>query len=232
MIFYSALTRGFYDEGIHGSRTIEVPDPAWTRPLIDVTLKPGETYFDVTNTGPDMLHLLEVPDWSVEPPLIITPNPHCLIPADANEVPPEEYEALLSAQGQGKEIVPGHDGRPTAANRPPESFDEAKERALAFVTAERVSLLSVLDGLQATASSKGLSALLANDTQGAATHSARATQIETVKQGLKDATTAIAFDQCGTYEEMLAARDAYYAQLVQSAAEDVRAVFNLGAQTP
>lgn len=224
-MFFSPSTGGFYDEAIHGARTLEIPDAAWTPPLINVTLQPNEQYFNgtetITNPGPDALVLTNVPDWTVPRPLVDTPNPDCKVPADAVQITRADYLALLQAQEDGQEIVAGPDGRPVARDRLPETFEAAKSRALALLRAERAPVMSVLDGLQSSAASKSLAALLLGDSVAATSHNALATTIEGLKQGLKDATTEIPFDSCATFEEMRQAGKAYYAGLVAGAPVEI-----------
>lgn len=232
-LYFAKSTGGFYDDAIHGARVLAVPDPAWQRPLIDVTLQPGESYFDglqvVSSPGPDPLILTDAPDWSMEQPVIEVANPECKIPADAVSVTPEEHAALLEAQSAGKTIGSGEDGRPFAADPPPEAVAAAKARALVLLRATRGPIIAVLDGLQGTASSKGLAALLAGDTATAAGYSSTASAVETLKQGLKDAPTAIDFSACTTFDEMCLAGRVYFGQLVDSAPADIRAKFGQDA---
>lgn len=47
-----------------------------------------------------------------------SPEIHDEMPADAVEISDEAYLALLEAQGNGQEIVPGPDGLPVAQDRP------------------------------------------------------------------------------------------------------------------
>lgn len=108
---------------------------------------------------------------------------------------------------------------------PPELWAQAKDRALLLLRGERAPILTVLDGLQGTEASKGLAALLASDNAAATTHSTKAQQIETLKQGLKDAPTAIDFASCATFEEMRLAGKTYYWNLVQGASPDIITAF-------
>lgn len=78
MIYYSKSTYGFYDSSIHGSRTIEVPDPQWVAPM------------DAPNATA---------------PLVEIQNAACLIPTDAVEIPDELRRALLIAESAGATIT-------------------------------------------------------------------------------------------------------------------------------
>lgn len=136
------------------------------------------------------------------------------------------------ADGSQDDFIPAHLVAITQAEAdvlrapPPEAWDDAYQRAVALLRTQRAPILSVLDGMQGTAATKGLASLLAGDNASAATHSAWAQQIEALKQTLKDAPTAIDFRACATFDAMRAAGRAYYAQLVASAPEGVRTAFN------
>lgn len=91
--FYSKTTGGFYDETIHGSRTIQIVDPMWRQPTVD--------------------------DMSVVAPTIEASNPDCLMPADVVEITEAEHMALLKAHEQGKQIVANAEGKPIAVDPPP-----------------------------------------------------------------------------------------------------------------
>lgn len=108
---------------------------------------------------------------------------------------------------------------------PAETWDQAHTRALTVLKSERAPILSVLDGLQGTAATKGLAALLAGETGAAASHSSAAQGIEQLKQALKDAPTAIDWASCAGFEEMRQAGKAYYASLVGGAPAEVRVAF-------
>lgn len=119
-MFFSPSNCGFYAPEVHGPRTILVPDPAWQRPLVDVRLRPGESYGDVLNDGTEDLLLVQVPDLEAEHPTIEVANPGCKIPADAIEITHEQYADLLNGQAQGGVIGVGAQGRPqlTMPNAP------------------------------------------------------------------------------------------------------------------
>lgn len=61
-----------YDETIHGSRVIEVHDPAWVRPMV-------------------VVDGVDVPDEEAVPATLMIPNPDCKIPVDAVEVSDELF---------------------------------------------------------------------------------------------------------------------------------------------
>lgn len=119
--FYSPSTGCFYTPDIHGSRTLLILDPAWTRPLQTITLQPGElatvialdgVEAIVSNTGNTPMTVDNALDYSAEHPSIEIENPNCLIPADAVEITAERHDELLSGQAAGQQIVPGEDGAP------------------------------------------------------------------------------------------------------------------------
>ena len=150
-MFYSKSTNGFYSPDIHGARRLVVPDPAWQRPVTD-----------------------GVPDQAASHPLIEVNNPACLIPADAVQITLEQHAELLAAQSAGKLIAANESGAPVAIEPPLPALSVIKANALAQARAQRQPILSVLDGMQASATHKG--------------ETSRASAIELAKQGLKDIT--------------------------------------------
>ncbi|OUM01677.1 hypothetical protein [Variovorax sp. JS1663] len=84
------------------------------------------------------------------------------------------------------------------------------ERAITEMRALRQPILDVLDGLQASANTLGLSE--------------RAAVIETAKQGLRDI-TKLNLTDCTTYAQMRAKVGAAYAALVASLPADIRQSF-------
>lgn len=116
MMYYAKSTHGFYDETIHGSRMLEIPDPSWVRPTIQVPHDDG-------NGGTVMV---EVPDEFADHPTITVPNLDCKIPADAVEITEAEHAALLDAQSQGKRIEVDANGMPVAVDPPLDSIKAAK----------------------------------------------------------------------------------------------------------
>jgi hypothetical protein len=147
------------------------------------------------------------------------------IPQDAVELLPDQYTALLNGQSQGMVIGSDANGAPVLKTPAPEGFDSAKARALALLRAERAPVLAALDGLQATANAAALSALIAGSNASASTASAKAQQIEQLKQGLRNAPAAINFAPLTTFEQMRLAGKAYYASLVSGASPEVVAAF-------
>lgn len=127
--FYSPTTAKFYDDApqYHRPRRIMAPDPS----------------FVATEENPTA-------------PLIEVDNPHTLIPADAVLVSDDSYAALFTAQAAGKDIVPGPDGAPIAADRPP----LAPDAAWANLRAQRNNLLTATDGRMAEDAPDGPKAAL------------------------------------------------------------------------
>jgi hypothetical protein len=158
-MFYSKTTKGFYDEDIHGLRKLQVPDPAWVRPNIDVILQPGESYYldgvaVATNNGTEAA-TFNVPDASAQPNIIEIDNPASKIPADAVAVSKEIYDALMTAQAQGKMIVPDADGNPVAVDRPATSFDVLIDPYLTKVRKAREVVLNRIIGIAWAANKDG-----------------------------------------------------------------------------
>lgn len=96
MKYYSKTTGGFYPEDVYGAREMQIPDPAWQRPTIEVD---GQA----------------VPDDAAVQPTITVPNPDCKIPEDAVPVSDDDYHALFAAQSEGKVIKADENGHPVAA---------------------------------------------------------------------------------------------------------------------
>jgi hypothetical protein len=154
--FYSAATGGFYSTKAHGSRTIEVEDPEWTRPKIEVVdpawerpmievddpdakpplVKVGrKTVPDPQWTAPKKLvpdmkaspRTIWIDDTTVPHPKIEIENPDCRLPIDAAPIPDEDYHALMEAQCSGKRIVPDEKGLPIAVDQAPLTDEERIE---------------------------------------------------------------------------------------------------------
>ena len=146
-IYFSKSSAGFYDSDIHGPRRLAVPDPAWIRPLVTITLQPGEKYQVgdqlVTNDGGVPLVLPDVPDMHAEAPTIEVDNPDCKIPADAVEVTEDERSLLLDGERNGKRIVADAGGRPVLADPEPPTAENVRAAAVAAINATReVDLVS------------------------------------------------------------------------------------------
>lgn len=201
MFYFSPSQVVFCTEQSHGARFVNVPVEGW-----------------------------EPPAGSSEalPPTHSVPNPDCKMPADVREVPSERYAEIrqqltdqsdvkLAADEYGDPIVV-----PQEAGVP---HQEIVDRALMALRSERAPILSILDGLQATAATAGLAATLAGDNATAAAHSGTAQQIEVLKLALKNAPVAVDLSDCALYEQMRQKFKAYYATLVASAPADIRLAF-------
>jgi hypothetical protein len=204
MRFFSPSTGIFYSADIHGPRQRVIADPSWTRPLIAVTLQPGERYGSTVNTSDQVLVLQNEPDIDAVAPTIEVPNEATLIPADAVEITDEDHAALIAGQAQEMQIVVGAEGRPALQARPLPTHAELVERALEAARRERQPIMGVLDGLQSSALATG--------------NGNMATLIETAKQSLRDI-TALDLSACVTFEAMRQAFKTRYAELVAAAPE-------------
>ncbi len=163
-MYYSASTGGFYDDAIHGPRTLAIPDPnwqrptttipdpAWTRPLksvpdmdalapfviIDGEEVPDPNWTRPTIDVPDMdatPPLVDVPDIGAEHPLVEIENAATKIPADAVEITAAEHAALLAAQTNGQHIAGDTGGRPVAVDPPPPSSSDVTKGQIAALEA-------------------------------------------------------------------------------------------------
>lgn len=118
MVFFHALSCGFYIDEIHGPRTLWIPDPEWVRPDDDA---------------------------AAVAPLIEVENVNCSLPpaAELVEVAEADYRALLEAQTQGRLIQASPAGAPEAVERPPLSVAELEYGERLW----RDAALSATDGM-------------------------------------------------------------------------------------
>lgn len=176
-LFYSAQTGGFYDDDIHGTRTVLVNDPSWVRPLITITLQPGERYQTgeqlITNDTEEPLTVENVPDAGATHPMIEVANPNCRLPADTTEISAERHAELLSAQAAGQRIQPGVSGAPTAVD-PPDKV------AAEFVAEAKALRRACLDS---HAKSAGVSAVYAENLTAAQAQQAGAGATTAMRNG-------------------------------------------------
>lgn len=192
-MFYSKSTNGFYTEAIHGALRLTIVDPAWVHPQIEVVITDpvtGET-----------LDRYMADDPNIAAPQIEVDNPASKIPADAVKITIEEHADLLAGQARGKQIVPNESGFPVLQDSPAPTHAHLVERALTMTREERQPIISVLDGLQASALARG--------------DSASAVTIEAVKQGLRDI-TKVDLSTCATLDDMRVAVMVVYTALVQA----------------
>lgn len=144
MVFYHALSDGFYLDEIYGSRTMVIPDPEWTRPQVSVP----DPSWQAAEHGPDAVApLVDIPDAGAVAPLIEILNADCHLPP-ADELvalTDQEHRALLEARSRGKVIAVDEKGYPVAVDPPPLSLDELAERERWW----RDRMLSATDALVA-----------------------------------------------------------------------------------
>lgn len=107
-VIYYGADGGFYSSLAHGVREFTMPDPEWRRPTV--------SEIDPDWSGEGDAPMIEVLDWSAEPPTITVPNPDCMLPpADQLvEITHARYQELQLAQSAGNAIQPGPDGYPMA----------------------------------------------------------------------------------------------------------------------
>ena len=169
-IFYSAKQNAFLNEVFHGTRAIQVVDPEWIRPNVNIPdpewLQP---YISVPNPAwvevvevegeksetqtvpetilipdPDALHpMIQVPDEQALHPLITVPNPACLLPPESElvEVLQDEHDEIFRVLSLGGSVLaPTEKGRPTTIPAPGPTVEELKARERAI--RDRVLLLT------------------------------------------------------------------------------------------
>lgn len=127
-IYYSAETGNFYSSELFGSKTIEIIDPSFEWPMIEV--------FDPDYQGDEEPPLIKVRDELIDPPLIRVPNPDCMLPEDAVEISAEYHQELLAGQGR-KCITADRDGHPILADPPPMSLDKLADQKRAEIDRAR-----------------------------------------------------------------------------------------------
>lgn len=130
-IFASKSARGFFDDTIHGRRTMMMIDPAWERPVIAM---PDPDWVGPADAPAEAAPLIHVPDMSIAPPMVEVPNPACCIPDDAREITPEQHAALLAAPGAGQ-IVDWTGDYPVAVDPPAPTLEQQRATRLASICA-------------------------------------------------------------------------------------------------
>lgn len=131
MLFYAQSTGGFYDDEVHGSRTISIIQPGWLHPQIEV---PNPQY-DPESSQEEPTIIIDDP--AVIPPTVEIDNPACLIPADAIEITEAERAALLAGESAGKRIVADPNGHPVLADPPAPSAAQVRAAAVETINATR-----------------------------------------------------------------------------------------------
>lgn len=87
--------------------------------------------------------MINVPDEDALAPLVVVPNPACLLPPESElvEVQQDEHDEIFRVLALGGSVlVPGKKGRPSTAPAPGPTVDELKSRERA--TRDRVLLLA------------------------------------------------------------------------------------------
>lgn len=110
-LFFDPLSIGFFDESVHGTKTILVRDPEWIRPTIQVP-DPKWVKSELEPEAP----LINVPDKTLEYPMIEKLNPDSMIPIEAVEITQDQYVLLLQALEEGKVIAVDENGQPIAVD--------------------------------------------------------------------------------------------------------------------
>lgn len=127
MVFYHALSNGFYLDEIYGARTVFVPDPDWVRPTVNI---PDPAWHPADTPPGTEAPLIDVPDVDAEAPLVEVANPNCRLPpaGELVSLTDQEHRGLLDAMSHGKVISANDDGYPVAVDPPPLSTGELEER--------------------------------------------------------------------------------------------------------
>lgn len=144
------------------------------------------------------------------------------IPLDAVEISDQQHQALMDGQVNGKRIVPDASGFPMLAD--PATLTQAQviEEVITKARQMRLPVLSILDGLQASA--LATAATMPVGDPPVATPLAQV--IEDLKQGLRDLPNTVDLSACTTREEMEEVVLAAYYALAGSAPAQVQSAFN------
>lgn len=149
-LFYSAKQNTFFNDVFHGTRTIQIDDPAWIRPTVP-TIDPSWIRPSISAPNPEWVEgedsepetilvpdpsavapMIEVPDEYAKPRLITVPNPACLLPPESElvDITQDEHDAIFRALSLGGSILaPGKNGRPSVAPAPPPTLEQQTESA-------------------------------------------------------------------------------------------------------
>lgn len=153
-IFYSPTSNSFFDDGVHGSRTILIDDEeAKNAAMSDISdreaaileaLEAEEVeeqreiiLLDIAAIGIERATLIS------NPPQKEVDNNDCRLPADAVEISIERHTELMAAQAEGKTWRPGADGLPEIVER-----ERPAEEVLAAARAQRDKALKATDWTQ------------------------------------------------------------------------------------
>lgn len=137
--YYSASTNGFYDDAVPAfAREIAVEDEdANRKALAELSARELEDDADIDAIIAARSALIRAPIMKR------VPNPDCRLPEDAVVIEEEHYQAMMTAQSEGRIIVPNFDGSPTY-----EVFAISAEQALASARATRDRQLAATDWTQ------------------------------------------------------------------------------------
>lgn len=147
--YFSPSTRGFYDSGVHGARTMLVPDLGWVRPTVDVEVLPGQA---IEIEGRRLVNytdapiMVPMPDMSATWPRVEVSNPACRIPVDSVEISDEEHAALVNGQSPEWVIGLGENGTPELQPAPPPTPEQ-------LLTAAKASRAQLVDAISVTTNS-------------------------------------------------------------------------------
>jgi hypothetical protein len=126
-----------YDSDFHGARTLTVIDPDWVRPVINITLQPGESFEIhgevISNSTDEPLVIENVPDMSVDPVYQTIDNPECKIPPEAIEVSEELFYQTMNEQDGIWSLV---DDEVVKLSLPLPTIDQLKAATLININAD------------------------------------------------------------------------------------------------
>jgi Phage tail assembly chaperone protein len=153
-LFYSPGRNSFFDDAIHGTRTVFVEDEAAQKAIL-IAISEQEEDLHVAleaETDADEKATLQAQLESLSeerrlallnPPMVEVPNADCRLPDDSLEFSAERHAELMAAQADGKCIRAGADGLPEITER----IVPANE-VLAAARAQRDRALAATDWTQ------------------------------------------------------------------------------------
>lgn len=153
-IYYSPANNSFFDDAVHGTRTVFVEDEAAQKALLTlISQDEGRLHgaLDVTVDEEEKRPLNDKLVMLAEerrlallnPPMMEIDNPECRLPADAVEISAERHAELMAAQADGKTWRAGADGLPEIVERV-----RPVEEVLAAARASRDRQLAATDWTQ------------------------------------------------------------------------------------
>jgi Phage tail assembly chaperone protein len=153
-LFYSPARNSFFDDAVHGTRTVFVEDEKAQTAKLKRFSDDEKGLHELLETNKDE-ELVETYQGQLDaltelrrvalinPPMIEVENPECRLPADAVEISAERHAELMAAQGEGKTFRPGADGLPEITERV-----RPVEEVLAAARASRDRQLAATDWTQ------------------------------------------------------------------------------------